>query len=647
MTDVVRPGLIEPVVKGSSAARKQPQPQPQLRVLERSGQPRRRASRSNSSNSGSDDDADYRSGSRRETRQQRRPSPEQHDDGSNEPRDRRGGSRSRSRSNETREGGRQYDTNHSDEDRDARRPISGGIRREERERERGGRRGAQQQQQQHDPFDRHDRRDRGRDRDHDRGRDHDRDYDRDDRQQQRGREYDEGDRQPRSRRGDDRQRERQGERASAIRSRIPSEQHLREAPVAQASAPSRPLERTGGKAAPQSPEQSSIVDSESSRLTPPIVAGMVAGDTRVAVAEGVETGKKEATAALKPTGIASTPAAAPTNNAPAPIPAHTTAAATEEAAAPRPSTAEEARPQHAMEQDARLTPPLHKGTALPRQQPSASDPLYFDSGDAEELKEFVSSAAPELAGTVRCEIRRDKKGMGKGSHPCYYLHLERPNPKDASKIDKVFLLAGRKRKKCKTSNYLISCDPADLSRDSESYLAKLRANFVGTHFTIFDNGANLNKKKKKLSEGEDYRKELGAIIYEKNVLGAKGPRKMSVVIPAMDQMQKAMEFKPLRESDTMQERIKLDRMDDLIGMENKKPDWSEKSQTYELKFGGRVTMASVKNFQIVHPKQPDYKVLQFGRVGEHSFTMDYQYPMSALQAFSICLSSLDGKWACE
>ena len=100
-------------------------------------------------------------------------------------------------------------------------------------------------------------------------------------------------------------------------------------------------------------------------------------------------------------------------------------------------------------------------------------------------------------------------------------------------------------------------------------------------------------------------------------------------------------------TDTMQERIKLDRMDDLIGMENKKPDWSEKSQTYELKFGGRVTMASVKNFQIVHPKQPDYKVLQFGRVGEHSFTMDYQYPMSALQAFSICLSSLDGKWACE
>jgi len=40
-------------------------------------------------------------------------------------------------------------------------------------------------------------------------------------------------------------------------------------------------------------------------------------------------------------------------------------------------------------------------------------------------------------------------------------------------------------------------------------------------------------------------------------------------------------------------------------------------------------------------------VLQFGRVAEHHFTMDYQYPMSAIQAFAICLSSLDGKLACE
>lgn len=41
---------------------------------------------------------------------------------------------------------------------------------------------------------------------------------------------------------------------------------------------------------------------------------------------------------------------------------------------------------------------------------------------------------------------------------------------------KVFLMAGRKRKKCKTSNYLISTDPTNLSRDTNCYIGKLRYN---------------------------------------------------------------------------------------------------------------------------------------------------------------------------
>ena len=40
-------------------------------------------------------------------------------------------------------------------------------------------------------------------------------------------------------------------------------------------------------------------------------------------------------------------------------------------------------------------------------------------------------------------------------------------------------------------------------------------------------------------------------------------------------------------------------------------------------------------------------ILQFGKVGPDVFTMDYAYPMTALQAFAICLSSFDSKLACE
>jgi hypothetical protein len=41
-------------------------------------------------------------------------------------------------------------------------------------------------------------------------------------------------------------------------------------------------------------------------------------------------------------------------------------------------------------------------------------------------------------------------------------------------------------------------------------------------------------------------------------------------------------------------------MDDLIELHNKTPQWNEETQSYVLNFHGRVTQASVKNFQIVH-----------------------------------------------
>lgn len=67
------------------------------------------------------------------------------------------------------------------------------------------------------------------------------------------------------------------------------------------------------------------------------------------------------------------------------------------------------------------------------------------------------------------------------------------------------------------------------------------------------------------------------------------------------------------------------------------------TQSYVLNFNGRVTLASVKNFQIVHDNDLDYILLQFGRIPEDSFTLDFQYPMSAITAFGIALTSFDAK----
>jgi tubby-related protein 1 len=89
-------------------------------------------------------------------------------------------------------------------------------------------------------------------------------------------------------------------------------------------------------------------------------------------------------------------------------------------------------------------------------------------------------------------------------------------------------------------------------------------------------------------------------------------------------------------------------------LRNKAPRWHEQLQCWCLNFNGRVTVASVKNFQLVAStgngapgQEHENVILQFGKVGKDVFTMDYQYPISAFQAFAICLSSFDTKIACE
>ncbi|XP_062339241.1 tubby-related protein 3 isoform X2 [Osmerus eperlanus] len=268
--------------------------------------------------------------------------------------------------------------------------------------------------------------------------------------------------------------------------------------------------------------------------------------------------------------------------------------------------------------------------------PTAESPLI----EVDNLEEFVLRPAPRGA-TVKCRITRDKKGMDRGLYPTYFMHLEREDGR------RLFLLAGRKRKKSKTSNYLISVDPTDLSREGESFMGKLRSNLMGTKFTVYDNGTNPCKNPGTLLEESNTRQELAAICYETNVLGFKGPRKMTVIIPGMNMNFERVPVRPTSEQDSLLSKWQNHSLDNLIELHNKAPVWNDDTQSYVLNFHGRVTQASVKNFQIVHDNDPDYIVMQFGRVAEDVFTLDYNYPMCALQAFAIGLSSFDSKLACE
>ncbi|OCT73134.1 tubby protein homolog [Xenopus laevis] len=259
--------------------------------------------------------------------------------------------------------------------------------------------------------------------------------------------------------------------------------------------------------------------------------------------------------------------------------------------------------------------------------------------ETDDLEGFALRPAPHNM-ILQCRITRDKKGVDKGIYPTYYLHLERDDGK------KLFLMAGRKRKKCKTSNYLISVDPTDLSRDGDSFIGKVRSNMLGTKFTVFDNGVN-PETKPFVQERESLRQELVSIGYETNVLGFKGPRKMTVIIPSMNMEGERESIRPRNEHETLLSRFQNGNTENIIVLYNKPPSWNEETQSFVLNFHGRVTQASVKNFQIISADDPEYIIMQFGRVAEDVFTMDFQYPLCALQAFAICLSSFDSKLACE
>lgn len=279
---------------------------------------------------------------------------------------------------------------------------------------------------------------------------------------------------------------------------------------------------------------------------------------------------------------------------------------------------------------------------------------------------------------IQCYIKRHR-----GSQT-YYLFLALSS---ASYDDGKFLLAARKCRRPTCTDYIISLNPEYVSKGSSTYIGKLRSNFLGTKFTIYDTqpsnaGASMTRSRSTKLVGSKQvspripagNYPVGHISYELNVLGSRGPRRMQCsmdtipasaiepgglaptqtefVINSVDSFPSISFFrsKSIR-VDNCRSEIVPTQKEGILVLRNKAPRWHEQLQCWCLNSNGRVTVASVKNFQLVASledgSEHDSVILQFGKVGKDVFTMDYQYPISAFQAFAICLSSFDTKIACE
>lgn len=127
---------------------------------------------------------------------------------------------------------------------------------------------------------------------------------------------------------------------------------------------------------------------------------------------------------------------------------------------------------------------------------------------------------PPRIGQVRTTIERHKSGLNR-LWPKYSLCLSEGNK---------FLLSAKKRTGNKTSNYLITTEHEKVEKGSQYNLGKVRSNFLGTEFYIYDDGDNPDKAKDK----NNIRTQQGVVQYETNVLGSKGPRRMKVLLPNVD-----------------------------------------------------------------------------------------------------------------
>ncbi|KAF3651922.1 tubby-like F-box protein 8 [Capsicum chacoense] len=309
-------------------------------------------------------------------------------------------------------------------------------------------------------------------------------------------------------------------------------------------------------------------------------------------------------------------------------------------------------------------------------------------------------------GTIQCFIKRDKSNLTYHLFLCLSPALLVENGK--------FLLSAKRTRRTTCTEYVISMDAENISRSSNTYIGKLRSNFLGTKFIIYDTqppatnayvpppgrtSRRFNSKKvsPKVPTGNYI---ISQITYELNVLGTRGPRRMHCVMHSIpdsaldaggsvpgqpELLSRPLEdsFRSISFSKSLDHSTEFSsaRFSDIAGgsstneeddgkgkplvLKNKAPRWHEQLQCWCLNFRGRVTVASVKNFQLIAatqqppatgvptPSQPtsqsdhDKIILQFGKVGKDMFTMDYRYPLSAFQAFAICLSSFDTKLACE
>eukprot|EP01038_Epipyxis_sp_PR26KG_P012854 gene12854-17230_t len=222
---------------------------------------------------------------------------------------------------------------------------------------------------------------------------------------------------------------------------------------------------------------------------------------------------------------------------------------------------------------------------------------------------------------VHCTVIRDRTSIHGKLYPSYELILEET---------KKTIIIARKMNLNRTSNYHLfdmtrGQAGKKLSKKNGNYLGKLRARSnTRTEYVLLNQSFE--------------REEVAGIAFDKfsllnQIKEGNLPRKLKAMIPPIDQNSICI---PHRANENGSGSI-LDMMFMKDIETNGGNDPVFENGNYRLNFNGRVSMPSVKNFQLVSPDDIDNIICQFGKVDEDVFHLDFKAPLNAFQAFGLAL----------
>ena len=205
--------------------------------------------------------------------------------------------------------------------------------------------------------------------------------------------------------------------------------------------------------------------------------------------------------------------------------------------------------------------------------------------------------------------------------------LIRPDCFYAYSITEHFIFSAHKIKKKLRTNYIISSDYEN--NNNENIIGQLNSNLFRNEFILYNNG--ISPKKYNENENNFLRKYLVQIKFKNENNFKIG----HIFIPKYGYDKNQFYNRDKDKND------KLSNLDskDINVYQNESPELDVFKGYYVNNFSSRVKEKSENNFKIVD-KVTNNTILECGKISDNSFSMDFSYPFSPLEAFGISLSFL-------